>query len=177
MDSLEVEYTLLQKPDIKAYEIPPSARSTGHLAEEWTKQILHGKLKVSACGKTCLIQLLTKDNQLFVACPVDPLDVEKSVERVRDSTRYFVLRVVGPNGQHAFIGMGFDERNDAFDFWASLVDFGSQIKQEEKASETSESSPDLSHLQLNQGQTISLGGAAKKPKSSGKGLIKLQPPK
>jgi hypothetical protein len=46
------------------------------------------------------------------------------VEPVLDSSRYFVLRVEGDGGKRAYIGMGFAERGDAFDFQASSCQQG-----------------------------------------------------
>lgn len=53
--------------------------------------------------------------ELFASCPyaVDG----KAVEPVLDSSRYFALAVSDPSsGKRAFLGMGFPERSEAFDF-------------------------------------------------------------
>jgi hypothetical protein len=39
-----------------------------------------------------------------------------------DSTRYFVLRLTDGQGRHALIGLGFNDRNEAFDFKVSVQD-------------------------------------------------------
>ena len=56
---------------------------------------------------------------LFAACPVDAFP-GLAVEAVSDSSRYFVLRLQDPSGRHAFVGMGFQDRGDAFDFNVAL---------------------------------------------------------
>ena len=50
---------------------------------------------------------------MFVKTPYDPN--KPAIEAVLDSSRYFVIRVEEA-GKKAFIGMGFAERTDSFDF-------------------------------------------------------------
>lgn len=44
------------------------------------------------------------------------------VDRCIDSSRYFVLRIQNAEGRHMYIGLAFNERNDAFDFNTALED-------------------------------------------------------
>ena len=52
---------------------------------------------------------------VFAKADYDP--AKPCVEAVLDSSRYFVVRVED-NGRKAYIGMGFLERTDSFDFSA-----------------------------------------------------------
>lgn len=54
-----------------------------------------------------------RDESVFAKAEYDP--AKPCVEAVLDSSRYFVVRVED-NGKRAYIGMGFLERTDSFDF-------------------------------------------------------------
>lgn len=63
-----------------------------------------------------------RSSELFAICPVPFGKTAIAVEPVTDSSRYFVLRVEDPSTKrHAFLGMGFTDRGDAFDFKVALV--------------------------------------------------------
>jgi len=73
---------------------------------------------------------------IFAVCPIK----DGAVDRCVDSSRYFVLRIENANGRHMFIGMAFNERNDAFDFNTSLED---SRREREAAKEPLEKLPGL----------------------------------
>lgn len=55
---------------------------------------------------------------MFARADYDPM--KPSVDAVLDSSRYFVVRVEDA-GRKAYIGMGFAERTDSFDFSESIT--------------------------------------------------------
>lgn len=60
-----------------------------------------------------------RDGKLFAMSKVQ----DGAVERVPDSSRYFVLKIQNAQGRHAFVGLAFDDRNQAFDFNVALQEF------------------------------------------------------
>lgn len=179
-DDESFEHTLLVVREVSVYKIPPRSTSGGYKCGEWLQsdKIWSGRLRVVSCKDRCEIRLEDPNSgELFAACFVNPGNRENSVETVLDSSRYFVLKIEDGTGKHAFIGLGFAERNEAFDFNVALSDHEKYVRreQEKEAGETSDSSdahidihPAVNH-RLKEGETIHINV---KPKpSSGTGML------
>merc|ERR1719162_1377246 len=128
-----MEFMVLRKDDVMVYQIPPVNSSSGHKADEWKTCIWRGSCRLVGKGKDMIIKMVdANDGKLFAQCQIPNGEWEKYVERTIDSSRYFVLKIM--NGQrHAFIGLGFGDRNDAFDFNCSLHDFKTTFVEREAA--------------------------------------------
>ncbi|XP_009320155.1 PREDICTED: adaptin ear-binding coat-associated protein 1 [Pygoscelis adeliae] len=148
---------------------------------DWT-----GRLRVTSKGKTAYIKLEDKvSGELFAQAPIDQYP-GIAVETVTDSSRYFVIRIQDGTGRSAFIGIGFTDRGDAFDFNVSLQDHFKWVKQETEISKESQEADTRPKLDLGfkEGQTIKLNignmttkkGGAAKPRVSGSGGLSLLPP-
>ena len=122
MDEL-LEYVLLSKRECFAYGVPPATSAGGFKAVDWGTCIWKGRCQVCSKGDVLIVKLLEQDGTLFAACPV-PVNapLESAIERTTDSSRYFVLKLERA-GRKALMGFGFEQRNDAFDFNATIQDF------------------------------------------------------
>jgi len=80
-----------------------------------------------------------------------------------------VLRVED-NGRHAFIGIGFQERNDAFDFNVALQDF---VRQTKAASQPIQKPQPIAPLDLalKEGEVISINIGGRSKKSTSKSTL------
>uniref|UniRef100_A0A3P9C019 NECAP endocytosis associated 2 n=1 Tax=Maylandia zebra TaxID=106582 RepID=A0A3P9C019_9CICH len=116
--------------------------------------------------------------ELFAQAPVEQYP-GCVVEAVTDSSRYFVIRIEDGNGRHAFIGLGFADRGDSFDFNVALQDHFKWVKQEGELAklEASQSAAPKLDLSFKEGQTIKIsignikkkdaGGAKPRPMAGG----------
>jgi CCR4-NOT complex subunit CAF16 len=120
-----LEHTLLVVREVSVFKIPPRSSSGGYKCGEWLQsdKIWSGRLRVVSIRDLCEIRLEDSNTgALFAACHVHPGKRDLCVEPAMDSSRYFVLRIDDGQGKHAFIGLGFAERNEAFDFNVALSD-------------------------------------------------------
>ncbi|KAJ4954443.1 hypothetical protein NE237_011226 [Protea cynaroides] len=172
------EHTLLVAREVSVYKIPPRSTSGGYKCGEWlqTDKIWSGRLRVVSCKERCEIRLEDPNSgDLFAACFVLPGQRENSVETVLDSSRYFVLKIEDGSGKHAFIGLGFNERNEAFDFNVALSDHEKHVKREHEK-ESGEASNDNQidihpavNLRLKEGETIRI--SVKHKPTGGAGML------
>ncbi|XP_028834823.1 adaptin ear-binding coat-associated protein 1-like [Denticeps clupeoides] len=180
----EYESVLCVKSDVNVYRIPPRASNRGVRAADWKLDAPDwtGRMRVTAKGKVAYIKLEDKiSGELFAQAPVEEYP-GIAVETVSDSSRYFILRIQDGSGRSAFIGIGFGDRGDSFDFNVALQDHFKWVKQDNEISKQAQA-PDLGpklDLGFKEGQTITLniGQAKKKEKSrpQGSGGFGLLPP-
>eukprot|EP00762_Andalucia_godoyi_P007746 ANDGO_01791.mRNA.1 NECAP-like protein CG9132 len=184
----EIERLLFTCNDVHVYKIPPRQTSAGYKAGDWEGNLIwNGRCTVFGKGEICSIKLEDKTNgSLFATCTVNTAPgAPQAVERVLDSSRYFVLRIEDGSGRHAFIGMGFTERSDAFDFQVALQDYAKQIQREHEA--PVESNVPATNYSLQEGQSIKIDikgkvktakpSASAGPGSSGSSIGTLPKPK
>ncbi|KAL6615582.1 hypothetical protein ACP70R_037852 [Stipagrostis hirtigluma subsp. patula] len=122
-----LELVLFQVAECYVYLIPPRKTAASYRADEWNvnKWAWEGALKVVSKGEDCIIKLEDKNTGELYARAFLREGEPHPVEPVIDSSRYFVLRVeenIDGRQRHAFIGLGFRERPEAYDFQAALHD-------------------------------------------------------
>lgn len=158
-----IEIPLFQVPECYVYLIPPRKSAASYRADEWdvNKWAWEGALKVVSKGEECIIKLVDKTTgELYAQAFLRDGELHP-VEAVIDSSRYFVLRVeenIGGRVRHAFIGLGFRERTEAYDFQAALHDHMKYLNKKKTAEEMEQHFQNTSSVDysLKEGETIVL---------------------
>lgn len=173
------EYLLLEVDRVFVFRVPPRPSAGGYKAAEWNKSEHQwaGQLRVVSKGQQAAVKLVHQDTgKLFAVCVVRA-EGKPTIEKVTDSSRYFVLRIEDGKGHHAFIGLGFPERSEAFDFNAALKEFKEDVEREKAPALDYGPSTDMS---LKAGETIRISVPTKKKSgggtSGGGGGLGLAPP-
>lgn len=154
---------------VHVYAVPPLASNKGHSAASWTTRdpIFTARLRVleTSVRDQLSVAVLLEDpasGDLFAAAPYGH---PSAVEQATDSSRFFAVRVVGDGGRKATLGMGFEERSDAFDFNIALQDAAKALGLVKPAAQSAAkrgapAEPKPVDYSLKEGQTItvSIGG-------------------
>lgn len=164
IDEIEaIELLLFQVPECYVYLIPPRKTAASYRADEWNvnKWAWEGTLKVVSKGEDCIIRLEDKSTGELYARAFLRNGEPHPVEPVIDSSRYFVLRVeenIGGRVRHAFIGIGFRERTEAYDFQAALHDHIKYLNKKKTAEEMEQQFQNTSSVDysLKEGETLVL---------------------
>ncbi|CAN2387987.1 Adaptin ear-binding coat-associated protein 2 [Pristimantis euphronides] len=179
MADAEYESVLCVKPEVHVYRIPPRSSNRGYRAAEWQldQPAWSGRLRITARGKMAYIKLEDKNSgELFAQAPVEQFP-GIAVESVNDSSRYFVVCIEDGSGRRAFIGVGFADRGDAFDFNVALQDHFKWVKQQSefaKQAQNPDTGPKLD-LGFKEGQTIKINIANMKKKDGVSAAAKPRP--
>ena len=200
-----IQRILFIAPAVHVYNIPPLTSTKGYVAASWTadnnkRQIFTARLRILETAiptpnneETVKADILLEDpktGQLFAAAPYT---VPSVIEQVLDSSRFFAIRVQGEGGRKAVLGIGFEERSEAFDFSVSLQEVRKTLGIEDngksggiRATKEPEKAAEKKDFSLKEGETItvSIGGKGKGRRTSGKsentssdiGSFSLPPP-
>lgn len=159
---------------VHVYNIPPLTSTKGYNASSWTtdpkRHIFTARLRVletayespSSESKLKVDAVLedASSGQLFAAAPYTAPGV---VEPVLDSSRFFALMVRDPQGRKAVLGIGFEERSEAFDLAVALQEARKALGWEGEQSKPSAAKEQEEHkdYSLKEGETItvSFGGS------------------
>lgn len=182
----DYERVLLVKNQCFVYRLPPRPSvSRGYRAADWKLDEPQWTCRMRIVSKSEKVVIKLEDKvsgNLFAKAPIDTYP-GVAIESVSDSSRYFVLRIMDDSGRTAFIGVGFQDRGDSFDFNVALQDHFKRAKTEEECSQNTAPQPNL-NLGLKEGQTftIKLGNKPSKPRpkagqSPGTGLLLPPPPR
>jgi len=184
-----IQRILFIAPTVHVYNIPPLTSTKGYVAASWTadnnkRQIFTARLRILETAiptpnneETVKADILLEDpktGQLFAAAPYT---VPSVIEQVLDSSRFFAVRVQGEGGRKAVLGIGFEERSEAFDFSVSLQEARKTLGIEDngksggiKATKQPEIAAEIKDFSLKEGETItvSIGGRGKGRRAIGK---------
>ncbi|CAE6527922.1 unnamed protein product [Rhizoctonia solani] len=117
MEDDDIESILFICREAMVFKIPPRQSNAGYRAAEWGdlgSPLWKGRMRIIERNTGCMIRLEDpQTGEVFAQAPYDVTGL--SVEAVLDSSRYFVLRAED-QGRKAYIGVGFAERAESFDF-------------------------------------------------------------
>ena len=129
----EVEMPLFSFDETMLFKIPPAVTSRGHCSQEWKPYFAwKGRIEVSMKGQKCKVVFKKPDHSIYGYGFLSK-DVEKHIEKCYDSMRFFGIKLMNEKNQSLLMGIGFDDRNVAFDFMQSLQKFQKNAEYDSKS--------------------------------------------
>jgi hypothetical protein len=203
-----IHRVLFTTPAVHIYAIPPLTSTRGFNAGPWTappkptaQQIFTARMRVletstpssssspsSSNHDTLTVTINLEDpstGELFAASPYVS---EAVVQPALDSSRFFAVRVVGEGGMKATLGLGFEDRSDAFDFGIALSEARKVLGWEKAKAKGAEKSEVFQDFSLKEGEKIHIqvGGKGRKEggfatgdqneREDGQALFSIAPP-
>jgi len=161
---------------VHVYAVPPLASTKGYSASSWTadpaRHIFTARCRIIETSyeqddrevlKADVVLEDPKTGELFAAAPYTD---ESAVEPVVDSSRFFALSVRDPSGRKAVLGIGFEDRSEAFDFGVALQELKKSVLGSTAASslgganaaaaEKKKKPTEMRDLSLKEGETITI---------------------
>ena len=183
------------------HKVGATHEARGYRADDWgiANPLMVAVMKVTSKDEACFVKLFQTGadgmETLLAECPIvldadltkKASSVDGFVEPVRDSSRYFVLMIKdAASGRTAPLGIGFGDRQEAFDFKAVLQDHEKFVKRQ-RAGTTMGVGDVLAEIEvvdrtLKEGEKISInmgnfgGGRQKRKPAVGGGLSLSAPP-
>ncbi|KAG9251610.1 uncharacterized protein F5Z01DRAFT_627246 [Emericellopsis atlantica] len=150
-------------PAVHVYNIPPLQSTRGHSASTWTaepqRHIFTARLRLleTSHSDTLKVDVLLEDPKTGALFAASPYSAANAVEPVIDSSRFFAVTVRDPSGKKAVLGIGFEERSEAFDFGVALQEarrvLGWESGQKKQQQQPERGAKDYS---LKEGETITV---------------------
>lgn len=178
---------------VHVYNIPPLTSTKGYTAATWTtdprRHIFTARLRVietafesPSSNAQLKVDVILEDpstGSLFAAAPYTSI---AAVEPVLDSSRFFALTVRDPQGRRAVLGIGFEERSEAFDLSVALQEARRGLGLEVVRKPVAKTEEEKRDYSLKEGETItvSFGGGkfgrrrAQQGEAEGSGSSDLQ---
>ena len=180
-----IQRVLFVANGVHVYDIPPLASNRGYSASDWTvdpkRHIFTARLRVvetsfgdnddsaaaAAAGRLKVDAVLEDPatGQLFAAAPYTDRAI---IESVIDSSRFFAVAVRDPSGRKAVLGIGFEDRSDAFDLSIALQEAAKGLgwqdgDQGRGAAPKANSKDDKKDYSLKDGETITVNLGGNRP--------------
>lgn len=142
------------------YKIPPMSNASGYLLGQWKELIWNGKtlshsgsLKTITVGQVCTTKFLNADGTEFARAIIAE-NIADSVQKCVDSSRGYAIKLTAADGRAMWVGLGFHDRNDAFDFYDSYKEYSKKLEMERNPHLFKETRKDTIDFSLKPGQVI-----------------------